>query len=280
MAAQPGALKWKRGGIAVGVADDISTILKWLADLIRSSPAWFGRMFGQILMAIVVVVVIYGGLVLLRGGSLIDAYGALFPETAAEKQAAALVAHQAAMQAEVIRLAASDKQIQQILNNVLVDAPGAARVRLGVIHDGSIGMNGEPFLKWDVTHAAAAPGMSGGPFVEDAKLDQWAEYLPNFIKGACLRADLHSLRNPIERQDWMALGIEFALACPVTEANGILLGAVFASWQRESDAPRNDPTYTNVSHAIASHTAALAATLALQPQEARPPAAQTTPRKQ
>jgi hypothetical protein len=141
------------------------------------------------------------------------------------------------MQAELRQYARASKLIDQELTGLILHSAGAARIRLGVIHNGVSGLTGVGMLRYDVINSVALPGRAAGTSVVNEPLSVWNDFLPALLSGKCQlvgAADAHNfdLRLRLEK-----LGANSVLACPVTDIEGKLLGALLSNWDAADQPP-------------------------------------------
>ena len=141
------------------------------------------------------------------------------------------------LQAELRRTAETDKLINQLLAALLARAPTAARVRLGVVHNGVTGVTGMALLRFDITNAVAGPGHSVGTMVINQPLSDWNVFLPALIAGKCQLGATSDELNVALRARLDALGAGAYMACPVIDIQGRMLGAVFMTWDVRDPPP-------------------------------------------
>lgn len=144
--------------------------------------------------------------------------------------------HSDMLQRELRNVARRDETIDQLLEAILLKAPGAARVRLAIIHNGEMGLTGVGLLRFDVTHAVVAQGYSAGRMVINGPLSDWSPYLTRLLMGECSQAGLEGM-SAAERTRMIELGVSERLACPVTDIQGRLLGGVFVTWPTGATVP-------------------------------------------
>ena len=146
------------------------------------------------------------------------------------------------MQAELHQYATSGKLIDELLGVALLHSMGAARVRLGVVHNGITGVTGTSMLRYDVTNAVAAPGRAAGGTVVNEPLSTWSEFLPRRDVGRPVPIDVDAgeVHNFELQARMQLLGASSLLACPVTDVQGKLLGALFVNWDAGDQPPAGE----------------------------------------
>jgi hypothetical protein len=188
---------------------------------------------------------------------------AAFLENENERQERQRLHEQSMMQAELRQFAAANKLIDQLLQSMLERAPGAARVRLNVIHNGVTGLTGTGLLRYDTTNTVAVPGRLAGPSITNQPLSEWSDFLPTLISGQCSFHRVVELRAIALRARFEAFGATSVLVCPAADIQGRIVGAVFILWDG-ADMPPIGPELRALM-AIEQHLGAqIAAVLDLQ----------------
>jgi hypothetical protein len=194
----------------------------------------------QPLVTVAMLVALYAGWHIRDEGSVSAGLQVAFVDTRAFRLDHLRDLEAAVMQSELHRSAVTDKLIEQLMTALLQRAPLAARVRLGVVHNGITGLTGTALLRVDITNAVAAAGRSVGPLSVNQPLSEWNGFLPTLLAGKC---DLHSTadeRNEVIRARLMAMGAGSFLACPVIDIQGRMLGGVSVTWDERDPTPEGD----------------------------------------
>ncbi len=145
--------------------------------------------------------------------------------------------------------AQTDKLIDQLLTALLTHAPSAARVRLGVVHNGVTGVTGVALLRFDITNAVAAPGHSVGDLPLNQPLSDWNEFLPTLVAGRCYVGAAVTQTSLAVRAHLDALGANDFLACPVIDIQARMLGALLVTWDVHDIAPVGEAMQSLVEYA-------------------------------
>jgi hypothetical protein len=199
---------------------------------------------------------LYAGWHVVQEGSLLDGVRAAFLNTGTSR--AHDYAHK--MQLELQVSATSDRLIHGLLQDVLETAGNAARVRLSVIHNGQVLISGNGMLRFDITHAVTAPGRDSGVLVTNQPLSEWADYLTNLLAGNCVTFNVADVHNANARIRMASLGMQLFIACPVINVQGVLLGAIFVSWDHGDTLPAKEDLpklYGEMKHVAAQVAIAL-----------------------
>ena len=206
------------------------------------SAAWraLGRLCLQPLVTAIILSVFYAGFFVVREGSIGSGLRTAFLDSRAAIATRERDIQAAMMQAELRHAAASDVLISQLLQSLLAKAPGAARVRLGVIHNGITGLTGMSLLKFDITNSIAAPGRASGDLVANDPLSGWAGFLGKLLAGDCTQYATADLAPSPEEERLERLGGGAILVCPVTDIRNQMLGALFLQWDRPADVPASE----------------------------------------
>ena len=217
-------------------------------------------------MTVALLIIVYAGYHIVRERS-IDAGLHTAPFATNEDIAARNRLLKAAMlQAELRQEAASEALTNQLVQVALTTARGAARIWLGVIHNGVTGLTGISLLKFDITNAISAPGRSPGELVQDEPLSSWSDFLPQMLSGKCAMMDITKLVNSPNRDRLLRLGVAALLACPVVDIRNQVLGALFVQWDT-SDTPPAPAAMTDLQDRVIAIGTQIASALDLRPQE-------------
>lgn len=197
----------------------------------------------QPLATVLLLLTLYAGWHIRNEGDLVAGLRVAFLDTRASRVARDRELEMAILRAELYQAAESNKLIDQLLAALLHHAEHAARVRLGVIHNGVSGITGIGLLRYDITNAVAAPGHTAGAGMLNQPLSEWGTMLPMLLGGHCQAGAVNQLANLASRTRLQAMGAATVLACPVADVHGTLLGAVFILW----DNPDPPPTGSELS---------------------------------
>ncbi len=219
---------------------DILRLARLAMDLLANLGQPLTTLLLQPLLTVGMLLALYAGWHVRDEGSIGAGLQVAFVDTRAFRAAHLRELESAVLQAELRQVGDSDRLIQQLLTAVLQHTPAAARVRLGVVHNGVTGVTGTDLLRFDITHAVAAPGHSVGEMVQDQPLSEWGEFLPALLAGRCdtrASGEVHNLalRNRLE-----ALGAGVYLACPVIDIQGRMLGGLFVTWDVSDHPPAGE----------------------------------------
>ncbi|MGA3399124.1 MAG: hypothetical protein ABSC95_07880 [Acetobacteraceae bacterium] len=194
----------------------------------------------QPLLTVTMLLGLYSGWHIRDEGSLVAGLRVAFIDTRANREVEQQALVAALMQAELHQYATSGKLIDELLGVVLLHSGGAARVRLGVVHNGVSGLTGTSMLRYDVTNAVASPGRAAGETVVNEPLSTWSEFLPALLAGKCQLIALADVHNFGLQGRLRTLGANSLLSCPVTDVEGKLLGALFSNWDAADQPPAGD----------------------------------------
>lgn len=194
----------------------------------------------QPLITAALLLLLYAGWHVQNEGDLLDGLRVAFLDTRTSRATRERELQVAILRAEIYQAAESDKLIDQLLSALLQHTPRAARVRLGVIHNGVTGVTGIGLLRYDVTNAVAAAGHTAGTPMQNQPLSDWSPILPALLAGHCQLDPVPRLANLASRARLQAMGADSVLACPVTDIHGTLLGSVFILWDTGDAPPGGD----------------------------------------
>jgi len=144
------------------------------------------------------------------------------------------------LQGDLHRSAVTDQLIEQLMTALLQRAPLAARVRLGVVHNGVTGLTGTALLRVDITNAVASAGHAIGPLSVNQPLSEWNGFLPALLAGKC---DFHLTTdepNVVIKGQLIAMGAGSFMVCPVIDIQGRMLGGVSVTWDERDTPPVGD----------------------------------------
>lgn len=215
---------------------DIVRLIRTVLELLLSLGQPLRILLLQPLITVAMLLFIYAGWHVRDEGSISDGLRVAFIDTTANRAQHARELEAANLQAELRQSAATDKLISQLLAALLVRAPLAARVQLGVVHNGLSGVTGVTLLRFDIINAVTAAGHSGGEPVQNQPLSDWAEFLPALVAGRCQMGVTTDEPNLALRARLEALGAGTFMACPVIDIEGRMLGGLFVTWDVR-DAP-------------------------------------------
>ncbi len=174
----------------------------------------------------------------------------------------------AELQSQLRRSAQIDRLIDQLLTVLLAHTPNAARVRLGVVHNGVTGVTGVALLRFDITNAVPVPGHSVGDPLINQPLSDWNDFLPVLLAGNCHLSSAKVEPNRAMKTRLEALGADHFLACPVIDTRGRMLAALFITWDIGDLPPTGEPLQSLMDRAVGTGrqiAAALDQTVRLSP---------------
>ena len=209
---------------------DILGLLKALLDFANGFRPPIRAALVQPMATVALLLLLYAGWHVQDEGDLVAGLRVAFLDTRASRAARDRDVEAAIVRAELYQAAETDRLIEQLLTALLQNAGHAARVRLGVIHNGVSGVTGIGLLRYDVTNAVAAPGHTAGGAIQNQPLSEWSAILPTLLAGRCQLNVVEQLPNLISRTRLQAMGAFAVLACPVADIHGTLLGSVFMVW--------------------------------------------------
>ncbi len=195
------------------------------------------QVFLQPLLTVFLLTSFNAALHIARESSVVDGLRVAFLDSEASRVQRAREADNMTLQAELRHFVDSNRVIGQLLDTILQRMPDAARVRLDVIHNGVVGLNGTGLLRYDVVHAVAAPGRAPDPLVQNQPMADWADTLPALLAGQCVLRQTELLHNQQMRARLAGMAVGTLLACPVADVQGRLLGAVLIMWDLSDPTP-------------------------------------------
>ena len=199
-------------------------------ELLPRSVRTYGQLVVQPLITVGMLLFLYAGWHVRDEGSISAGLRVAFVDTRAYRQQHDYEAEAAELQRELRHAVESDKQIDQLLTDLLAHIPKAVRVRLSVVHNGITGVTGVALLRVDNTNAVAAPGHSIGPMTINQPLSDWNEFLPMLLTGACYLGSRQQTVSRALLARLEAMGSDEYLVCPVTDTHDRVLGALSVTW--------------------------------------------------
>jgi len=189
------------------------------------------------LVTVAILVFLYAGWHVRDEGSLGAGLRVAFVDTRAFRAEHLRELESAMLQSELSRTPATTKLIDQLLTLLMERARNVARVRLGVVHNGVLGVTGVALLRFDITSGVASPGHTVGPLITNEPLSDWNGFLPTLLAGKCHLSATDAEGNSIRRARLESLGVGSNMVCPVIDIQGRMLGAVLATWDVSDDLP-------------------------------------------
>ena len=221
----------------------IVEILRLLDIVLSILGNWrqpLASLVGQPLVTVGLLLGLYAGWHIRDEGSVAQGLRMAFVDTRANREAQAQRIVAALLQAEVQQYARAGRLIDQALTNLLQHSAGAARIRLGVIHNGVSGLTGVSLLRYDIINAVALPGRTPGALTVNDPLTVWSDFLPSLLAGNCQLQMAADVRNYALKARLEALGADSLLACPVIDLEGKLLGAMLTNWDLADKPPSGE----------------------------------------
>jgi hypothetical protein len=219
---------------------DIVRLVRIALELLLSLGQPLRILLLQPLVTVVMLLFLYAGWHVRDEGSINAGLRVAFVDTRAYRAEHLLELETATLQSELRHASETDKLIDQLLTALLTQATSAARVRLGVVHNGVTGVTGMALLRFDITNGVAAPGHSVGAMVVNEPLSDWNEFLPALLAGRCQMGRATTEPNLSLRGRLEALGASDFMACPVIDIQGRMLGGVFVTWDLHDVPPQGE----------------------------------------
>lgn len=219
---------------------DIVRLVRIVLELLINLGQPLRTLLLQPLITVVLLLFLFAGWHVRDEGSIGAGLRVAFVDTRAYRAERLHELETTMFQAELRHTAETDKLINQLLVALLRRAPTAARVRLGVVHNGVTGVTGMALLRFDITNAVAGPGHSAGPPAINQALSDWSEFLPALLAGKCQMGTTNDEPNLVLRSRLEALGAGAFMACPVIDVQGRMLGGLFVTWDVRDQPPAGD----------------------------------------
>ncbi|HVY16154.1 MAG TPA: hypothetical protein VHB27_13095 [Rhodopila sp.] len=216
---------------------DIIALLEALFSLIRTIGRLSGRKLSQPMLTAICLTFAYTAVHVGQEGSFLAGVRTAFLDNETARQDHRRIEEQATLQQELRQFVASNKVINQILESIMLHAPGASRASLSVIHNGVTGMTGSGLLRYDDTNSVAAPGRMPALVVTNQPLSDWSDLLPNLLTGDCTFRRTIDLRSSALRTRFDTYGVTSVLVCPAADVQNRIVGAIFVTWDAHDDVP-------------------------------------------
>lgn len=127
----------------------------------------------------------------------------------------------------------SDYLINLRLDELLTDLPTASRARVelieAAIHTPSRQL---PLYRFSTKFAKAAPNKDPGVLITDLPLSGWNDFLPDLIDKQCVTRQTSQIQS-----SFLVPGT--FIACPMVDTRGVLIGALFVSWDEGKQIDHN-----------------------------------------
>jgi hypothetical protein len=209
---------------------DLVGLLKALLEFANGLRVPIRVALVQPMITVGLLLLLYTGWHVQNEGNLLAGLRVAFLDTQASRATRNRDVEAAILRAELYQAAETDKLIEQLMTALLQHAGSAARVRLGVIHNGVSGVTGIGLLRYDITNAVAATGHTAGVPTQNQPLSEWSAILPMLLAGRCVPSAVDQLPNLTSRARLQSMGATGVLACPVSDVHGTLLGCLFVVW--------------------------------------------------
>jgi hypothetical protein len=215
---------------------DIIALFRALLELIFDLGRVSGRKLLQPMLTAICLTGAYTAVHVGQEGSL----GAGFRTASLDGESARLEHHRiealATLQEELRQFVAANKLINQILESIMLRAPGAPRASLSVIHNGVTGMTGVGLLRYDDANSVAAAGRLAATVVSNQPLSDWSDFLPDLLAGDCtFRRTANCEACRCARLE--SYGVTSLLVCPAADVQGRTVGAIFFIWDAHDQSP-------------------------------------------
>lgn len=230
---------------------DIVRLLRALLELLLSLGPVLTTLLIQPMVTVAMLLFLYAGWHVRDEGDVLAGLRVAFVDTRAFRAEHARELEAAMLQAELRQAAQTDKLIDQLLSALLARAPGAARVRLGVVHNGVTGVTGVALLRYDITNAVAGPGHSVGNMVLNQPLSDWNDFLPALLAGKCQSGLAQTQPSLRLRARLEALGASAFMACPVIDIQLRMLGSLLITWDGNDPPPTGEALHALTDYAMA-----------------------------
>jgi hypothetical protein len=218
---------------------DIIAFFQAVFEIVLDIGRVSGRRLVQPLLTAVCLTGAYTVIHIAQERSISAGLRAAFLDNDDSRQERRRIESQATLQEELQQFVSANKLINQVLEAILIHAPGASRASLGVIHNGVTGMTGTGLLRYDDTNSVAAQGRVAGTIVSNQPLSDWSDFLPSLLAGQCGFYRTADLKGAAIRARLESYGVTNVMVCPAADVQGKVVGAIFIMWDA-NDPPPND----------------------------------------
>jgi len=128
--------------------------------------------------------------------------------------------------------------LQHALIDLALSIPSADQVRIGLIHN-NISSDGTSILQFDIVTSVAPIGKTAGALPINLPLTNWTDFLRSLLAHQCVIVAVKDMNNSAEKTRLIDAKVVEFVTCPVLNAKGQLLGAVFVDWTNPLNVPIN-----------------------------------------
>lgn len=164
---------------------DILHLVGSVLDLLLNLVQPFRPIVVQPLVTVTMLMFLYAGWHVRDEGSVAAGLEVAFVDTSSFRAEHLRELEGALLRTELRQASQTDRLIDELPSAVLPEAPGAARARLDVIHNGVTGVTGTAPLRYAVTNSIAAGGHSAGELMTNQALSDWSGFLPSLVADRC-----------------------------------------------------------------------------------------------
>jgi hypothetical protein len=216
---------------------DIIAFFQAVFELVIDAGRLSGRRLLQPLLTAVCLTAAYAAIHIGQEGSVSAGFRVAFLDNDDARQERHRIETQATLQEELQQFVAANRLINQLLENIMIHAPGASRASLGVIHNGVTGMTGTGLLRYDDTNSVAAQGRIAGTIVSNQPLSDWSDFLPSLLAGQCGFYRTADMKGAAIRARLESYGVTNVMVCPAADVQSKVVGAIFVMWDLNDPLP-------------------------------------------
>lgn len=218
---------------------DVVAFFQAVFEIVLDIGRVSGRRLVQPLLTAVCLTSAYTAIHITQERSILAGFRAAFLDNDDSRQERRRIESQATLQEELQQFVSANKLINQVLENILIHAPGASRASLGVIHNGVTGMTGTGLLRYDDTNSVAAQGRIAGTIVSNQPLSDWSDFLPSLLAGQCGFYRTADMKGAAIRARLESYGVTNVMVCPAADVQGKVVGAIFIMWDANDPLPND-----------------------------------------
>lgn len=203
----------------------IIAILRLPPGKLRDTLAYLG----QPVIAVLLVVFVYASQNMIRERSVYSGLMTTFLDSNLEMSEKRRMAEAAQLQAELVLEARINRIVETRLVKLLDIHPTPARLRVSTLHNGIIGLTGNPKPRADVSYAVARPGRATGGMSINLPVASLASFAEEMFGGPCISRDVKNLADTPGKEHLKSFGAAHFDSCPIVY-QGRMLGVITIYW--------------------------------------------------
>lgn len=122
------------------------------------------------------------------------------------------------------------KLVNNELTSLLETVPNVTQVRIGLIHQRRDPRDDLPEYLFDVAFVKTKANYTPALTVTNVPLTQWRDYLVDLVDNRCPFVEVQKMQDAGVKERLAKVKANSFLGCPLLDAHGYLIGAVFVLW--------------------------------------------------